>query len=248
MVERTRCARVLQQATGIVVAHSRRPRSSWPTGGRSWRAARSPRSGGTATCSRDGPGYGSCSPADSELSRHSTEWRHEHRHRARPGRQLGRRPGRRLARRRREDIEDTAAAVGVKLRGRSRRLLGSLLRPHRKALLAILVVVLIENAARLSIPWLVKEGIDRGIPPMLDGGSSDTLVLIVAIVGVAVIVQAISRLGFLVLTGKVGQQLLLELRGDCSGTSSGCRPPSTTATPPVASSPGPPPTSTPSRR
>jgi ABC-type multidrug transport system fused ATPase/permease subunit len=111
-----------------------------------------------------------------------------------------------------EDIEDTAGAVGIKLRGRSRRLLGSLLRPHRRALLAILVVVLIENAARLSIPWLVKEGIDRGIPPMLDGGSSDTLVLIVAIVGVAVIVQAISRLGFLVLTGKVGQQLLLELR------------------------------------
>jgi ABC-type multidrug transport system fused ATPase/permease subunit len=36
--------------------------------------------------------------------------------------------------------------------------------------------------------------------------------MIVSIVGVVVIVQAVSRLGFLVLTGRVGQQILLELR------------------------------------
>ena len=111
-----------------------------------------------------------------------------------------------------EDMEDVEGAVGVKLRGRSRRLLGSLLRPHKKTLLMVLAIVLLENGARLAIPWLVKEGIDRGIPPMLEGGSSDTLVLIVAVVGVMVVVQAITRMGFLVLTGRVGQQILLELR------------------------------------
>jgi ABC-type multidrug transport system fused ATPase/permease subunit len=111
-----------------------------------------------------------------------------------------------------EDMEDVEGAVGIKLRGRSRRLLGSLLRPHTKTLLAVLAIVLLENAARLAIPWLVKEGIDRGIPPMLEGGSSDTLVLIVAVVGVMVVVQAVTRMGFLVLTGRVGQQILLELR------------------------------------
>jgi len=109
-------------------------------------------------------------------------------------------------------MDDVVGAVGIKLRGRSRRLLGSLLRPHKKTLLAVLAIVLIENSARLAIPWLVKDGIDHGIPPMLDDGNSDTLVLIVAMVGVMVIVQAVSRLGFLVLTGKVGQQILLELR------------------------------------
>ena len=111
-----------------------------------------------------------------------------------------------------EDMEDVEGAVGLKLRGRSRRLLGSLLRPHKKTLLAVLAIVLLENAARLAIPWLVKEGIDRGIPPMLEGGSSDTLVLIVAVVGVMVVLQAVTRMGFLVLTGRVGQQILLELR------------------------------------
>lgn len=111
-----------------------------------------------------------------------------------------------------EDMDEVEGAAGIKLRGRSRRLLGSLLRPHQKTLLAVLAIVLVENAARLAVPWLVKDGIDRGIPPMLAGGSSDTLVMIVAIVGVVVIVQAVSRLGFLVLTGRVGQQILLELR------------------------------------
>jgi ABC-type multidrug transport system fused ATPase/permease subunit len=86
------------------------------------------------------------------------------------------------------------------------------LRPHKKTLLAVLAIVLLENAARLAIPWLVKEGIDRGIPPMLAGGSSDTLVLVVAVVGVMVVLQAVTRMGFLVLTGRVGQQILLELR------------------------------------
>jgi ATP-binding cassette subfamily B protein len=111
-----------------------------------------------------------------------------------------------------EDMEDVGGSVGIKLRGRSRRLLGSLLRPHRKVLLVILGVVLVENAARLAIPYLVKEGIDTGIPPMVEGRGSDTLVLIVSVVGVCVLVQAVSRIGFLVLAGRMGQQVLLELR------------------------------------
>ncbi len=111
-----------------------------------------------------------------------------------------------------EDIDDVRGDVGVVLRDRSRRLLGSLLRPHRKALLALLAIVLMENAARLAIPYLVKEGIDEGIPPMLDGQGSRTLIVIVAVVGVVVVVQAITRLLFLVLAGRIGQRLLLELR------------------------------------
>jgi ATP-binding cassette, subfamily B, bacterial len=111
-----------------------------------------------------------------------------------------------------EDRDDIPDKVGLLLRDRSRRLLGDLLRPHRGALWFVLGVVLLENAARLAIPYLVKEGIDKGIPPMLDGDGSSTLVLIVAIVGVAVVVQAVTRLTFLTITGRIGQQVLLELR------------------------------------
>jgi len=108
-----------------------------------------------------------------------------------------------------EDVPDRASLV---LRERSRRLLGSLLRPHRKVLLTVLGVVLIENAARLSIPYLVAVGIDKGIPPMQAGEGSQVLLTITAVVLVSVAVQAVSRLTFLVMSGKVGQQVLLELR------------------------------------
>jgi ATP-binding cassette subfamily B protein len=111
-----------------------------------------------------------------------------------------------------EDRDDIPDKVGLLLRDRSRRLLGDLLRPHRRALWFVLGVVLLENAARLAIPYLVKEGIDKGIPPMLDGNGSGTLVLITAIVGVAVVVQAVTRLTFLTISGRIGQRVLLELR------------------------------------
>ncbi len=64
-----------------------------------------------------------------------------------------------------EGMEEVSDKTSLILRDRSRRLLGSLLRPHKKALLIVLAVVLVENAARLAIPFLVKEGIDSGIPP-----------------------------------------------------------------------------------
>jgi ATP-binding cassette, subfamily B, bacterial len=111
-----------------------------------------------------------------------------------------------------EEHDEVPDKVGLLLRDRSRRLLGSLLRPHRKALWFVLGIVVLENVARLAIPYLVKEGIDKGIPPMLDGDGSRTLVLIVAVVGVAVVVQAVTRITFLTISGRIGQQVLLELR------------------------------------
>jgi ATP-binding cassette, subfamily B, bacterial len=111
-----------------------------------------------------------------------------------------------------EEHDEVPDKVGLLLRDRSRRLLGSLLRPHRKALWFVLGIVVLENMARLAIPYLVKEGIDKGIPPMLDGDGSRTLVLIVAVVGVAVVVQAVTRITFLTISGRIGQQVLLELR------------------------------------
>ncbi|MDT5153993.1 MAG: ATP-binding cassette, subfamily bacterial, partial [Mycobacterium sp.] len=78
------------------------------------------------------------------------------------------------------------------------------------ALLAIVVVV--ENAARLSVPLLVQRGIDHGIPPIVDGGSARELLLIVASLCGVVLVQAISRMFFLRRAGRIGQEVLLELR------------------------------------
>jgi ATP-binding cassette, subfamily B, bacterial len=109
-----------------------------------------------------------------------------------------------------EDVSDVGAPL--LLRDRSRRLMGQLLRPHKRAMVWIMVAVLIENAARLSVPYLVKEGIDRGIPPIRAGQGNRTLLTIVGIVLVVVVIQAITRQAFLVLSGRVGQEILITLR------------------------------------
>lgn len=107
--------------------------------------------------------------------------------------------------------ELTEEASGF-LRDRSRRLLGDLLRPYRRTIYLLIGIVLVENAARLSIPYLVKEGIDLGIPPIRESGDTSVLYLIVGIVLLATITQAVTRQFFLVLSGRIGQDMLFEVR------------------------------------
>lgn len=111
-----------------------------------------------------------------------------------------------------EQDDDLSARVTLLLQERSRRLLGSLLRPYKRALVWLIVVVLIENATRLSVPYLVKEGIDLGIPPIRAGEGTSKLFEIIAILLVMVVAQAITRQIFLVMSGRIGQNVLLDLR------------------------------------
>jgi ATP-binding cassette subfamily B protein len=97
-------------------------------------------------------------------------------------------------------------------RREARALLGSLLRPYSRTVALLALVVVVENAARLSVPILVQRGIDRGIPPIVDGGSTHTLMLVVATLAGVVLVQAVSRVFFLRRSGRVGQKVLTELR------------------------------------
>ncbi|HET7665103.1 MAG TPA: ABC transporter ATP-binding protein [Mycobacterium sp.] len=100
----------------------------------------------------------------------------------------------------------------VPRRREARALLGSLLRPYRLTVALLALVVVVENAARLSVPILVQRGIDRGIPPILAGGPAHTLLVIVGVLCVVVVVQATSRMFFLQRSGRIGQKVLLELR------------------------------------
>ncbi len=108
--------------------------------------------------------------------------------------------------------DEMSATVSGLLQARSRRLLSELLRPHRKLIWLLVAIVLVENVSRLSIPYLVKEGIDRGIPPIRANGDSSVLFEIVALVFAATIVQAVSRRTFLVMSGRIGQDMLFEVR------------------------------------
>ncbi|WAJ44437.1 ABC transporter ATP-binding protein [Mycobacterium sp. Aquia_216] len=98
-------------------------------------------------------------------------------------------------------------------RGRdARALLGSLMRPHVLTLALLLGVALLENTARLSVPMLVRRGIDRGIPAITHGGSARGLVVIVGALCAVVVVHGISRWLFLNRAGRLRQQVLLDLR------------------------------------
>jgi ATP-binding cassette, subfamily B, bacterial len=102
----------------------------------------------------------------------------------------------------------TAGTLG----GGSRRLLRELLTPYKRAIQLLVGIVVVENAARLAIPFLVKEGIDTGIPPIQADDDLQPLLVIVAMMGVATIVQAIARQLFLVRSGRIGQDVLFEIR------------------------------------
>ena len=111
-----------------------------------------------------------------------------------------------------EQGDDLPIDESLSRRREARALLGSLLRPYRWTVAFLAIVVVVENAARLSIPILVQRGIDHGIPPIIDGGSAHTLLVIVGVLSVVVLVQAISRMFFLNRSGRIGQKVLLELR------------------------------------
>lgn len=111
-----------------------------------------------------------------------------------------------------EQDDDLPIDESVPRRREARALLGSLLRPYRWTVGALALVVIVENLARLWVPILVQRGIDRGIPPIIDGGPARELMLIVGTLCTVVVIQAVSRMFFLRRSGRIGQEVLLELR------------------------------------
>ncbi|MEZ0052216.1 ATP-binding cassette subfamily B protein [Mycobacterium sp. MAA66] len=108
--------------------------------------------------------------------------------------------------------DDLPIDESVPRRREARALLGSLLVPYRVTVLLLGLVVVVENAARLSVPLLVQRGIDHGIPPILQGGPARELVTVVLALCAVVVLQATSRMFFLNRSGRMGQNVLLELR------------------------------------
>ncbi|MGH6654285.1 MAG: ABC transporter ATP-binding protein [Actinocrinis sp.] len=110
-----------------------------------------------------------------------------------------------------EKIDEVSASGGIFLRARSRRLLGSLLRPHKRALAWATFLIVVVTAAEMAGPYLVSVGIDSGIPAIKRGdwapiGAAVSVILVSALAGSAL------RLRFLKLAGRIGQDVLLDLR------------------------------------
>jgi ABC-type multidrug transport system fused ATPase/permease subunit len=110
-----------------------------------------------------------------------------------------------------EQVENVPGGVASLLKARSRRLLGSLLGSHRPMLWLSLALVLVEDGAALVGPYLVKVGIDSGIPAAHRGDVAP-LAVAASLIALAAIVGALARRAFLVVSGKVGQDFVLDLR------------------------------------
>jgi ABC-type multidrug transport system fused ATPase/permease subunit len=111
-----------------------------------------------------------------------------------------------------EKAEEVSAGLAALLRARSRRLLGDLLRPHRRGVIATVSLIVVESLAALAGPWLVGIAIDSGLPPLLHDHDAAPLLGIAAAFGVAVAVQAVTTRMFVTMTGRIGQRVVLELR------------------------------------
>jgi ABC-type multidrug transport system fused ATPase/permease subunit len=113
-----------------------------------------------------------------------------------------------------EDEDEVEGGLAGLLRSRSRALLGDLVRPHRRAVLIASVLIAISTAAQLAVPWLIQIGIDDGIPPLLKGGSGTIRPLVGVVAGVAIVtvVAAVTYNAFLLLLGRVGQDIVLDIR------------------------------------
>ncbi len=111
-----------------------------------------------------------------------------------------------------EKADDVSAGLAALLRERSRRLLGDLLRPYRRAVIGTVTLIVVASLAVLAGPWLVGLAIDNGLPPLLHHSDPVPLLGIAAAFAVAVATQAVTTRTFVTMTGRVGQAVVLELR------------------------------------
>jgi ABC-type multidrug transport system fused ATPase/permease subunit len=110
-----------------------------------------------------------------------------------------------------EEVDEYSANIAGLLRKRSRKLLASLARPYRRDMALAAVLILIRSAAVLSLPYLVGLGIDRGVRPGATG-NLNTLVMIVGALVAALAVNAGANYAFLRLSGRLGADILFDLR------------------------------------
>jgi ABC-type multidrug transport system fused ATPase/permease subunit len=111
----------------------------------------------------------------------------------------------------RTEAEAPDEKATIRLRASSRALLGSLLKPHRRLLLLAIALLLVQNAAAMAGPYLVMRGIRDGIAPLGAGNLAPLIVIGVAFV-IAAAGEYYGKRGFLLLSGRIGQGLLLDLR------------------------------------
>ncbi len=111
-----------------------------------------------------------------------------------------------------EEREDLNRAESRQLRERSVRLLGSLLRPLRGRVAWTIVVVVVSTGAQIAGPALIAYGIDTGLPALVKHQNWLPLTSTVVAYLVAAIVGAWLISSYTVLSARISQAILIDLR------------------------------------
>ncbi|MFD5175936.1 ABC transporter ATP-binding protein [Nocardia sp. NPDC058379] len=108
--------------------------------------------------------------------------------------------------------DDAVTGTGnLVLAGRSRRLLLDLVRPYRKQAVLTFVLILLDNAAKVSMPLFIAYGLDHGISQGRQGNWTPMLATVAGFVAVTVLAGLTTYL-FLRASGSLSQRVLFDLR------------------------------------
>jgi ATP-binding cassette subfamily B protein len=110
-----------------------------------------------------------------------------------------------------EEVEDVPQAWTGLLRRRTRHLIASLAAPHRRAIVPLVVAIVVANVSATAVPYLVGLGIDRGVPAVRRDDYAP-LIVVTALIVACALAQALLYRVFVAGSGRIGQEILLELR------------------------------------
>ncbi|MFF2086565.1 ABC transporter ATP-binding protein [Nocardia sp. NPDC058176] len=108
--------------------------------------------------------------------------------------------------------DDAVTGTGnLVLAGRSRKLLLDLVRPYRKQAVLTFVLILLDNAAKVSLPLFVAYGLDHGISQGRQGNWVPMMQTVAGFVAVTVL-SGVTTFCFLRASGSLSQRVLFDLR------------------------------------
>lgn len=111
-----------------------------------------------------------------------------------------------------EDRTDYTKAESKLIRARSRRLLGSLLKPHMTRVVLTMVLVVIAVAANVAGPALIAYGIDTALPAIIERSDWMPLWGATIIYVIAAIVGGVLMFVYTVSIARISQTVLFDLR------------------------------------
>ncbi|GAB4000284.1 ABC transporter ATP-binding protein [Glycomyces albus] len=115
------------------------------------------------------------------------------------------------------DAERTSAelddAEAIKqLRSRSRRLLGSMMRPHKRSIAFLVLILLGQNVATMTAPILVMYGLDHGVPAITDRDDYSVMIGVAIGFAAAAALEYVCMRLYIVQSARVGNAMLYALR------------------------------------